>query len=90
MCLPIIAAFYFWKRTQVSSRLPPERIDRAIQAGVRYSIHSPPIRVLLIRTLVAASGVASITALIPLVAKQLLGGGPGTYGLLLGSFELAR
>lgn len=84
--LPIMAAFYFWKRPQVSSRLPPERIDRAIRAGVRYSTHSPAIRVLLIRTLVAAMGVAAITALIPLVAKDLLGGGAGTYGLLLGSF----
>jgi MFS family permease len=84
--LPLMAAFFFWRREQVPARLPPERIDRAIRAGVRYSSHSPPIRVLLIRTLLTALGIASITALIPLVAKDLLDGGPGTYGLLLGSF----
>jgi hypothetical protein len=31
--LPLILAFYLWKRGHVPSRLPPERIDRAIVSG---------------------------------------------------------
>ena len=84
--LPILFAFLWWRREHVPSRLPPERIDRAIRAGVRYSIHSTSIRVILVRTLLTGLGVSSVTALIPLVAKDLLSGGPGTYGLLLGAF----
>ena len=84
--LPLMVAFLFWRREQVPSRLPLERIDRAILAGVRYAVHSPPIRIVVMRTLLTALAGASISALTPLVAKQLLGGDAGTYGLLLGSF----
>ena len=84
--LPAMLAFYFWRREVRPSRLPPERIDRAIVAGMRYALHSPPIRIVLLRTLVSGLAGASVMALTPLVAKQLLAGGPATYGLLLGSF----
>lgn len=86
--LPLIFAYLGWNRQHVASRLPPERIDRAIVAGVRYAIHSPPIRVVLVRTFVAGLAGASVAALTPLVAKDLLGGGAPTYGLLLGSYGI--
>lgn len=84
--LPIMLALFLWRQTQVSSRLPPERIDRAMLAGVRYALHSPPIRVVLIRTFASALAGSSVAALTPLVARDLLGGGAETYGLLLGAF----
>ncbi|MFP5435277.1 MAG: MFS transporter, partial [Alphaproteobacteria bacterium] len=34
--LPLFIAFYLWQRRQVSSRLPPEQIHRAIVSGARY------------------------------------------------------
>lgn len=84
--LPIIIAFASWRRVQKPSRLPPERIDRAVLAGVRYAFHSPPIRIVLLRTFACALAGASVSALTPLIAKNLLDGGAGTYGLLLGAF----
>jgi predicted MFS family arabinose efflux permease len=84
--LPLIIAFFRWDRRHVPSRLPPERIDRAIISGVRYALHAPPIRIVLIRTLAAGLTGASVAALTPLVAKTLLHGNASTYGLLLGAY----
>jgi len=86
--MPLIFAMFLWQRTQTPSRLPPERIDRAILAGVRYASHSPPIRIVVVRTLLSALAGASVSALTPLIAKNLLHGNAGTYGLLLGSFGI--
>jgi MFS family permease len=66
-------------------RLPPERIDRAIISGMRYAIHSPPIRTVLLRAFVFGLAAASTSALTPLVARNLLKGNASTYGLLLGA-----
>ncbi len=82
--LPLLTAFFFWRRKHIALRLPPERIDRAIVSGVRYAIHSPPIRIVLIRAFVFGLAAASTSALTPLVARNLLKGTASTYGLLLG------
>jgi MFS family permease len=83
--LPLLLAFIAWRRVHVPARLPPERIDRAIISGARYAIHSPPIRIVLIRAFLFGLTGASIAALTPLVARNLLGGDASTYGLLLGA-----
>jgi len=83
--LPLLAAFFFWKRKHVPPRLPPERIDRAIISGVRYALHSPPVRTVLARALTFGLASASISALTPLIARDLLSGNASTYGLLLGA-----
>jgi MFS family permease len=82
--LPLLAAFYLWRRAQARPRLPPERIDRAIISGARYALHSAPVRAVLVRAFLFGLGSASVSALAPLVARDLLGGSAGTYGLLLG------
>ena len=84
--LPLILAFLRWDRRHSPSRLPPERIDRAIVSGVRYALYSPPIRVVLIRTLASGLAGATMSALTPLVAKDMLGGNASTFGLLLGAY----
>jgi MFS family permease len=55
-------------------------------AGIRYVAMSPHIRTVLLRAAVFGFGASSILALLPLVAKHLVAGGPLTYGLLLGAF----
>ncbi|GFE90676.1 MFS transporter [Steroidobacter agaridevorans] len=85
MYLPLIVAFFLWRREHVPARLPPERLDRAIISGARYAIHSPPIRIVLIRALALGLAAASISALTPLVARDLLAGNASTFGLLLGA-----
>jgi MFS family permease len=83
--LPLLLAFYLWQRKQVPSRLPPERIDRAIVSGTRYAMHSPPIRRVLGRAFVITLCGATAAALAPLIAKTLLNGDASIYGLLLGA-----
>ena len=83
--LPLIGAFLVWRRKPVASRLPPERIDRAIISGARYALHSPPIRTVLIRAFALGLCAASMSALMPLIARDMLRGDAGTYGLLLGA-----
>lgn len=83
--LPLLAAFWFWQRKHVPPRLPPERMHRAIISGARYAAHSPPIRNVMIRAFVTGLAGASTAALMPLIARDLLGGDARTYGLLLGA-----
>lgn len=83
--LPLWVAFLFWNRRHVPSRLPPERLDRAIVTGVRYALHAPQIRSVLLRAFLFGFFSAPLSALAPLVAKNQLHGNAGTYGLLLGS-----
>lgn len=83
--LPLFLAFFLWKRRHVPSRLPPERIDRAIVSGARYAFHAGPIRTVLTRAFLFGLAGASAAALAPLIAKDLLGGNASTYGLLLGA-----
>ena len=83
--LPLLAAFFLWRRTKTPSRLPPERLDRAIISGARYARHSEPIRTVFARAFVFGMVGATATALAPLVASELLRGDADVYGLLLGA-----
>ena len=83
--LPLLVAFLLWKRSHTPSRLPPERIDRAIISGMRYAIHSSPIRTVLARAFLFGLTTAAYVALGPLVARDLLHGDAATYGIILGA-----
>jgi MFS family permease len=83
--LPLLLAFWLWRRPQVSPRLPPENMHRAIVSGARYAMHSEPVRNVIVRAFVSGFAGASVLALTPLVARDLLGGDASTYGLLLGA-----
>ncbi len=83
--LPLILAFFFWQLKHLPSRLPPERIDRAIVSGARYALHAPSVRTVLVRSFAFGLSGASTAALAPLIARTLLGGDASTFGLLLGA-----
>ena len=55
-------------------------------AGLRYVSMSPVIRNVLTRGFVFGLAASAVQALMPLVARDLVGGGPVTFGLLLGAF----
>lgn len=86
--IPLILALFFWNRVAEPSRLPRERLSRAIISGVRYITNSPSIKIVLTRTIAAAVFGGAIQALMPLVARDLLHGGVQTYGIMLGAFGL--
>jgi MFS family permease len=82
--LPLLTAFLLWRRKRIAPRLPPERIDRAIVAGARYALHSSLVRATMVRAFAFGLAGAAGSALVPLVARDLLKGNASTYGLLLG------
>ena len=86
--LPLVVALFVWRRESVPSRLPRERLNRAIVSGVRYIANSPSIKIVLARTLVTGLIGGSISALMPIVVKDLLHGGAQTYGIMLGAFGM--
>jgi MFS family permease len=86
--IPLLVVLFLWRRSSEPSRLPRERLNRAIVSGVRYIANSPSIRIVLARTLVTGVIGGSVSALMPLVARDLLHGGAQTYGIMLGAFGM--
>jgi len=86
--VPLLVVLFLWRRTSEPSRLPRERLNRAIVSGVRYIANSPSIKIVLARTLVTGVIGGSVSALMPLVARDLLHGGAQTYGIMLGAFGM--
>ena len=86
--LPLLIVLFLWHRVKEPSRLPPERMARAVISGVRYIVHSPSIRIVLGRTLVTGIAGGSVSALMPIVTRDLLHGGVQTYGVMLGAFGM--
>src|SRR4030081_1615533 len=86
--IPLLIVLYLWRRSSEPSRLPRERLHRAMVSGVRYIANSPSIRIVLARTLVTGVIGGSVSALMALVARDLLHGGAQTYGIMLGAFGM--
>ena len=76
-------------RPQITVRyLPRERVSIAMATGLRYVAMSPKIRVLLLRAAMFGLAASAVPALMPLVARDLVAGGPLVYGVLLGAFGM--
>lgn len=84
--LALIIVLLRWKPERPERRLPRESLGTAIGAGLRYVALSPNLRMTLGRAMLFGLAAASSSALMPLVARDLMSGGPLTYGLLLGAF----
>jgi MFS family permease len=84
--IALIAVLARWRSPPNPQLLPRETLGTAVAAGVRYVSMSPAIRTVLVRSAVFGIGASAVMALLPLVAKILIAGGPLTYGLLLGAF----
>ena len=84
----LVAVLARWRPERPPQLLPRETIGHAMAAGVRYASMSPAIRVVLVRSFVFGAGASAVTALMPLVARDVIGGGPLTYGMLLGAFGI--
>lgn len=82
----LIAVLLRWRPPPNPQALPRETLGLAVAAGVRYVSSSPAIRKVLVRSAAFCVGASALMALMPVVAKDLIGGGPLTYGLLVGAF----
>ncbi|MBY5571611.1 MFS transporter [Rhizobium leguminosarum] len=68
------------------SPLPRERIATAIHDGMRFTALSSDIRAAIIRATLFGLAAISILALLPLIARDRLAGGPILYGILFAGF----
>ncbi len=84
----IIFVLLGWKPQRQERVLPPEPLGSAMRAGLRFVAMSPAIRAVLFRAGVFGFAGGALQALMPLIARDLVGGGPVTFGLLLGAFGL--
>lgn len=83
--LLVIAALLWWPRKAAAADGLSEHFGGAFRAGMRYARASTDLHRVLLRAAVFFLFASSVWALLPLVARQLLGGDAGFYGLLLGA-----
>lgn len=86
--LPMMAVMFLWRRKPEKARLPPEAMGRAIISGIRFAMHSPPIRTVWLRLLLTGLLGSSTYALLPLIAHDLLHGEAALFGILLGCYGI--
>ena len=84
--LAILAALWAWPGEPArGARLPPERLAPAMVAGLRYAAESPALKRTLLRAIAFFFFASCSWAMLPLIARNVLGGGAGLYGVMLGA-----
>lgn len=86
--LALIVVLFRWKPGNAVALLPRESMGAAMLSGIRYVAMSPHIYQVMLRSSVFGFTAIAVMALLPVVSATLLGGGPLTYGLMLGAFGL--
>ncbi|MEJ8812710.1 MFS transporter [Variovorax ureilyticus] len=81
----VIGALLWWRRPQAESKGLDEQFFGAFRAGLRYARSSRELHRVLLRAAVFFLFASSVWALLPLVARGMLGGSAGFYGVLLGA-----
>ena len=82
----VIAVIYWWKPVARGPKaLPAERLASAMRVGVRYARHSRYLRATIAHAIAFFLFASAYWALLPLIARNQLHGGPNTYGMLLGT-----
>ncbi|ASI69838.1 arabinose ABC transporter permease [Diaphorobacter nitroreducens] len=85
--LSLVAGFTImrWRRQPMPNPLGRERLTSAMRVGLQFVRESPPMRAVLWRISIFFLHATALLALLPLVARDLQGGGAGTFTLLLAS-----
>lgn len=86
--IPLILVLARWQPVVQPRILPRERLGVAMGAGIRYVAMSPPIRRVMFRSALFGVAASAVPAMMPLVARDVIQGGPFIYGLLLGCFGI--
>ncbi len=84
--LGLIGTLLTWKRPKPERLLPPENVTQAITAGVRFVFLSPALIAVMVRAGAFGLCGSCVWALTAILARDAMGGGPTTFGLLLGGF----
>lgn len=84
--LGIVGALLWWHPPNKGTRhLPVERFSSAIRTGFRHARNNRHLRATLIRGAAFFLFASAYWALLPLVARGQIAGGPDLYGFLLGA-----
>lgn len=84
--IAVVLALIWWRpRASVHHPLPPESLTNAIWTGLRHTRFNPQLRATLVRAAGFFFFASAYWALLPLVARSRISGGPEIYGLLLGA-----
>jgi len=82
----VIAVIFWWKPVaRGPNALPAERLASAMRVGVRYARHNRYLRATIAHAVAFFLFASAYWALLPLIARNQLHGGPSTYGVLLGA-----
>ncbi len=84
----VLYVYCRWRRVTTPSNLPTERFIPALKVGIRFCLNAPPLHSALIRSIGFFLFASALWALLPLIAKQLLRGGPDAFGILLGAIGI--
>lgn len=79
----VLAALIWWRRDSPPRTLPPEHLLQAMLGAIRYARASGPLRRTLLRALLFFGFGSAPWALLPLLAREDLGGTAAFYGLML-------
>ena len=74
-----------WKSTPKKSALPGERFVGAMRVGLQHVRQSPRMRIVLLRIFIFFFHSTALMALMPLIAKEMHGGGPAMFTIMLSS-----
>ena len=83
-----VALILRWRSQARISTLPGERFVGAMRIGWQHVQHSPRLKVVLLRIFMFFFQAMALLALLPLIARQSHGGGPGVYTLMLAALGL--
>ena len=72
-----------WRHVRKTSALPGERFVGAMRIGMQHVRQSPRMKAVLTRIFLFFLQSTALMALLPLIARRLHGGGPGTFTLML-------
>jgi predicted MFS family arabinose efflux permease len=84
--LGVIAALIWWHPPKrAGTPLPPESFGSAMRTGLRHARYNRHLSATLIRAIAFFFFASAYWALLPLVARSQVAGGPALYGILLGA-----
>ncbi|WP_072826187.1 MFS transporter [Bradyrhizobium erythrophlei] len=83
--LVVVAALAWWRRVPSADDELSEHFLGAFRAGLRFVRSSRELHVVLTHSAIFFAFLSALWALLPIVARQVLGGNAGFYGILLGA-----
>jgi hypothetical protein len=81
----VMAVLWLWKRQSAATTLPAERFLSALRTGFRFAWHHGPLHGAVVRGMGFFVFASAPWALLPLIARNMIRGGPQTFGILVAS-----